>query len=186
MGDNKVFSLCVDLENRLEDLCCIHDHSTLYVSEYFFELRNRIDIDTEEHLQTLIGNRVGTEVSRVKTNNMRSDFIRLIKVIEDNLLRKISASTAVSSQSEYDTLRRKVDQFKVDFLQDGAVDVNSVKYAYSFLALEILEEKNKLEKRLFCNQTIIYMEADKLDNKLGYLIYLTDDCLSKEEIDCVK
>ena len=106
MSVNQEMSLPDDLETRLEDLCWIHDHSALYLSDFFFELRNQIDIDTEEHLQALNESITkNIEMSRVHANNVRSEFIRLLKKIEDELLRKVSASTEASkSQSSYGTL----------------------------------------------------------------------------------
>ena len=195
MDENEALELLNDLEKRLDDLCWIHDQPALYLNEHFYELRNRIDFDTEEHLDALKydGNGGNIELSRVRVNNVRSEFIRLLNKIEDDLLRTISASDVVSSLSSYGRLKQRVEQFKDNSFQ-GGVDLNSVKYAYSLLVLEILAERNELEKRLFCNQTIIYMRASKDEiymgaNKekylLGCLIYLTDIYLSKEQADYI-
>ena len=45
---NETFiTLAEDLDQKFKDLCSIHDHPKLYLSNYFDELRNRIDIDAE-------------------------------------------------------------------------------------------------------------------------------------------
>ena len=186
MVSEQALTLCDDLEKRLGDLCWIHDRPGLYLSEYFFELRTRIDIDTEEHLQALKAkSHQNIEISLVQANNVRNEFIGKLTKIEDGLQRPISAAAPVSSPLFYGSLKQKVDQFKEDTLQED-VDVNLVKYAYSCLVVEILQEKNELRKRLFRNQTIIYHGENKLEGKLGYLIYFADEYLSKEEVDCLK
>ena len=67
------------------------------MSEYFYELRNQIDIDTEEHLKALIeSNLKNIEMSRVQVNNVRSDLISLLKKIEDEL--KVAKANGVKNK----------------------------------------------------------------------------------------
>ena len=63
--DEHMTTLDDDLDQKFQELCSIHDVPKLYVSEYFSELRNRIDIDTEQKLMEL-GDIDSTETDQQK------------------------------------------------------------------------------------------------------------------------
>ena len=59
-------------------------------------------------------------------------------------------------------------------------DLNCAEDSYVELALDILAETEKLEKRLLGGQTIKYVQTTTRD-KFGYLFFFSDDYLSSFE-----
>lgn len=185
--EEPVSALAEDLELKFKDLCSMHDQPALYLSDYFYELRNRIDIDAEQLLLELETNdpsrkpqALEEEADRV--NGLRNNFIGVLKRIEDDLLEKLKVPlSSTTSGQVYADLGRRIDEFRRSLCNDeGMVELEE---AYTLLEQEIFDQTSRLEAKLFWNQTICYLNRGK---KLGQLVYVENGHLNKVELEALK
>ena len=174
-----ILELQEDLEKKLNDLFSLHDQPALFVSEYFFDLRNKIDYDAERTLIELQPR--GDSKSRnlvVAINLKRNEFISFLKQLEEKVMSELTAIT-VKAHEVYISLKDRVSKFT----GSGACDLNECEDIYAELAFDLMDERFKLERRLLGNQSIFYVSSEK---SLGTLCHLSEVYLNKHEIKSIK
>ena len=148
-----------DLEKRLADLCSMHDHPALFISEYFYDIRNSIDYDTERLLQ-----KEQDKSKEEQVNSLRNELLKILNKIEHGLLSQLKTSVERKRSVEvYASVKQRIEQLTTR----KDVDINK----YEECALEIYDQMNGLEKKLFKNQTVAYISSIKQEY-LGCLIYI--------------
>ena len=176
--------LVKDLEEKWQYLFSIHDRPAFFVSEHFYEIRNGIDYDAEralQKLQEIQGKK--NELNSTKINNLRDKLIRVLADIEKNLLNKLLDYTARSREA-ITCLKIKIDEF-TSTAANSSRDINELEDAYTLLALETIDETQKLEADLLGNQTIAYIPSS-VEDQIGHLVYLIGHFLNRDEISSLK
>ena len=184
MGE-PISALAEDLEKKFKDLCLMHDLPAIYLSEYFFEQRNRIDIDAEQLLLETDRNDSSKPKRKpsegtVRVNGLRESFIRILKKMEDDLLEKLPASLPNTSAQVYASLGQRIDEFRKSLGNERSLREHEE--AYILLADEIFYQTSQLEVQLFRNQTIAYVN---LGVELGKLVYVQYGHLNKTELEAL-
>ena len=175
----QVLELQGDLVKKLDDLCSLHDQPGLFVSEYFFDLRNKIDYDAERTLIELQPQGDSKSKNQViATNFKRNEFISFLKQMEEKVISELPVITKKANEV-YASLKARV----LDFSASVCDDLNQCEDAYAELAFELMDERFKLEKRLLGNQSVFYVASDK---NLGTLCHSSEAYLNKHEISCIK
>ena len=178
----EVLRMKEDLRAKLYRLFSIFDQPALFLADYFYNLRNEIDIDAEELLKGKHERKIEWNESLASVNPIRIKFIGFLKMLEDNCLDKVRCEKQTMRSNEaYSSLKQKID----DFMSHQERSISEMEVEYEHLALELIDETNSLIKKLLKGQTIAFLPSDK-KNKQGTLICLTDDFLNQEEVDCLK
>ena len=139
------------------------------------KLRNKINYDTEQLLgNTLAGH---FEQALTKWNDKRDQFERILERFQDLLLRRIPKASAGTGEA---SLRKRLEQFI-----ESASELDKLEDVYLRLALDIIDETNRLEERLFNGQQIVYVESADSD-WLGSLVVFGQDFLNRQEIACLR
>ena len=159
----------------------------IYLNEYFSELRSRIDVDAEKILlrDTKTGSQNQAKQAQpdieARVNELRSDFIRILKRMEDDLQEKLPVSLAAISTQVYAALGERVNEFRKRLDNGGSMKEHAQTYIQ--LVDEIFDQMSQLEAQLFRNQTIGYVNPEK---KFGQLFYVEHGHLNKAELDALK
>lgn len=150
----------------LEDLKSIFEIPRLHISNYFTDLRAEIDL------------------AFIKDNNdqnceLWNEMIEIVNKHEKECLKKI-------------TKNKFSEQSTVDFMQKIDLIETNIKNQIETKAL-IEDEKFKIEKMLFLNQTLIFLDVNNYKNMnllkrshLFKLIAISDEFISKNGIDTLK
>ena len=180
--DEPICALADDLEQKFKELCSIHDLSELYLSDYFSEMRHRIDIDAERKLAELDARNSdpthssdsgsweteeAPEVDRARVNSLRENYIYILRKMEDELLRELSLPTASDSSDIYCDIGERIAEFRKSLNGDG--NLEEQKSVYLHLAQEIFDKSSQLESKIFRDQTIGYVNFQR---KPGQLVYV--------------
>lgn len=186
--DAPISALADDLELKFKDLCLIYECPELFLSEYFSELKNQIDINAEQKLQELGANDLNQPESPqasaeevVKLNSLRNAFIRILDERREELMNRLPVPAAITSNRVYTALGTKIERFRKSLKEDGNIDEKNE--AYISLAREIFDKSSQLEAQLFHNQTIGYVKTKR---KLGQLIYVQTRHLNLIELEALK
>ena len=180
-------TLAEDIDQKFKDLCSIHDHPTLYLCNYFDELRNRIDIDAETILYKLAVSRSkeSEEESSSKAylvNEQRSNFIRILRNMEESLRELLPADRTTTDRQAYASLGQRIEEFRQSL--DNGGKIRETEDAYVSLADELFDQSSQLEARLFGNQTIVYQNGT--EGELGCLFYWEHGHLNKVELNVLR
>ena len=148
---SQVEKLREDLERKLESLRWANDNPLFFVLEHFFELRNNIDIEAETLINDI------RDAERIdKINETRFEFLRILKENEDATLKQFKISKLSESSSSSESLEALEKRFK--FFKDSLTredDVDEIEDAYVELALDLMKERDNVEKRLLGEQKMI-------------------------------
>lgn len=181
-----IFELQDDLAKKFDQLCAIHHHPALFVSEHFFDLRNAIDYDAEKTMMNILsGTRAefqspdDQDSAAAKTNVVRNELIEFLKRLETKIMQELPAGIP-NSNDPYADLKQRVDQFAA--LNDPALNTEEV---YVQLALDLVSLTNELEKRVFRSQSIFYVPPNKEDF-FGVLVYSPRDFLTRQQVAFLK
>ena len=175
----QAITLKQDLEKKLDKLCFIQDQTTLHVTEEFYELRNKIDIDAEEVLQRLRASKHDEQSDEVVVvNKTREEFIGILRELEKRCLDQLSEANKSNSAEQYAHFKEKIGSLK-DLSEDR------IEQAHKELVLEIIEETDQLEKRLLGEETLFYVSS-RHRNKLGCLVYIGEVRLKRHEVEVLQ
>ena len=191
--DEPICALADDLDQKFKELCSIQNLPELYLSDYFSEMRHRIDIDAERKLAELDTRNSDLtdssdsgswetqeepEVDRARVNSLREYYIYILRKMEDEFLRGLSLPTASDSSEIYDDIGKRIDEFRKSLNWDG--DLEGQKSVYLHLANEIFDKSSQLESKIFGDQTIGYVNFRR---KPGHLVYVERGNLKKSELE---
>ena len=166
--EESVSTLADDLEQKYQTLCSMHDLPDIYLSDYFSEVKHRIDIDVEKTLVELDARNFGSSLHSKETaqleiarmNALREKFMRILRKMKDELLRDLSPPTDSNSSEIYSDIGKRIDEFRKSFNEDRG-NLEEQKGVYLSLAQEILDKSSQLEALLFRNQTICYISTTR-------------------------
>ena len=184
--DEPMTALADDLDQKFKELCSIHDVPKLYVSEYFSELRNRIDIDTEQKLMELSdidSTEADPESSEeaASLTELRNTFICILKNMEDDLLKQLPVDRHSTSEQVYEALSQRIDEFRESM--DNNRNIKELEDTYISLANELFDQSSQLEAQNFRDQTIVYLNSER---KPGQLFYVEFGHLNKAEVEALR
>ena len=183
-----------DLKQKFDHLCLVHDQPTLFVSEYFFNIRNSIDYDAEKLLLDLKRRGVihmsftfedADAEDAATINKRRKEFIEYLKPIEEKTLKNLPEKPKSSSQVKFASIKQRINQFESQRPSQNA-DIDEYENAYAQIAADIIDHTFQIEKSYLGNQTIFYASLLNKQEKLGTLVYLANVYLSMDQIDCIK
>ena len=170
-----VANLQKDLRKKLDHLCWIHYEPALHISEHFTALRNKVDFDAE----VLLSNYSDSNNKKIiEMNERRMEFIRILFDLETRLLDKNAIGCFESSADTLHSYGQRVDAFN----NSSLCSLEDMEETYMQLSREIISKTDQLEKRVFCDQTIIYWPSSDTA-RLGSLVYFGDMFLNHTEID---
>ena len=173
MDEKYASKLQDDLRKRLNCLCWMQNEPALHVVEHFAELRNRVDYDAEKQIEMV--RRKGDENAIAQVNGKRMEFIRILQELEKSIC--IHPKIGLESSEITASLEKRVEAFK-----DSSSSLDDLEDSYVKLAREIINETDRVEKRILGDQTIIYCPHQN-PSELGSLIYFDDVFLRKRDID---
>ena len=175
-----------DLTKKLNDLKSIIQHPQLFVAEHFTSLRREIDLAIEAALQETQSKSEepkqppNTDPDETQINSIRDAMITELtkheKQFLENVTNLVSASSWIESQSTLKTMEEKVES-------EFAGQVLDPEECYEKLATQILDEKSKLERLVFEQQTFMFFHGAK---NPGILLHLPNVYLSGLEISCLR
>ena len=90
-----------DLKTKLDQLFAIFSQPALFLSEYFYEIRNSIDIETEQILVEL--KKESRQAADI--NQTRASFVSILKEFEQVLLGRVPKS--INPTKVYLSLEKK-------------------------------------------------------------------------------
>lgn len=179
MTEVQISELRTDLSDKFNKLCSIRCQHALFVSEYFFDLRNSIDYDAERALSNLKIDPAQFDA----INRTRTEWIDLLDHIEKTLISQLSAESRPNLDEDFPSIKHNIDQFQSPPGQD--VDLDAKKAEYAQIVLEIINEATELEKKLLGKQTIFYLSSSS-ESALGTLFYVPKVHLSSYDLSFLR
>ena len=174
-----VLKLQKDLRKKLDCLCWMHNEPTLHVAQHFAELRRQVDLDAERLLSEIQTMKCDTEKTPKDSdvNEKRLEFIRILEELEKRT--SLQPKPQTTSSDVYASFEQRVEAFK-----DSSSSLDILEDLYVLLAREIIAEYEWLERRIFGEQTVIYLPSENQD-RLGSILYFGDIFLRREDIKFV-
>ena len=184
MSDEEIVKLSDDLRKKLNRLGSMIDRPLMHVIEYFSDLRFRIDLDAETLIKDFDEKEEDEEEVK-HVNETRDEFLRILKVLEESLLKKLSSTDLPDEcREKFGALKKRTEHFEKTLIREG--DIGEIEEAYVKLALDLINEKNEVERRLLGEQSIFYYSSKDHATQLGLLIYFPDDYLSQEDLSSLR
>ena len=176
-----VLKLRDDLKAKLDHLSWMHNEPALFVSDLFDDLRSYVDFDAEKLLgkiqqATNDSENIPNESDVTAT---RLEFIRILVELEKRI--NICPKPQTTSSEAYAYLEQRINAFK-----DLTCSLDDLEDSYVQLALELVDETERVEKRLIGEETIIYWPSKDKDRRLGSLVYFGDLFLTYRDFDIMK
>jgi hypothetical protein len=160
-----------------------------YIYNYFSDLRNEVDLAANSELAA------NDNKDQIKESELTDNWIALIDQIKSYEKECLSSRTICNSIAEQVKAHRCVEMVnrKLNELNSQA-DKNE---AFQNIDHLLDEEIYKIEKSLFCNKTMIFLDKNKCELKalfnkmnlnvtLGKLIFITNEYFGKLSIETLK
>ena len=178
-----------DLTQKLDSLFAMKMQPALHLSKKFDDIVNRIDYDAERILlnqsaDSGSSNTSETLASTSKVNEVRCEFVRILKLLEQNLQTQLLANETKELGEDFEVLQKLVEEFQNTAFSPED-DINDFEDSYVHLVIKITGLTNAEECNIFGNQTIVYLSYNH-PSELGSLIHLTDVFLTNEQIDFLR
>ena len=174
MSDDYVSKLQNDLMTKFNHLCLMHNEPALHVSEHFAELRNRVDLDAEKQIE--VAREKGDEEAINQVNGKRMEFIRILQELEKRI--GFQPKPETESNEIFASLEKTVKAFT----HSSSCLLDDLEDLYVQLVREIYNEIDRVEKRIFGDQTIIY-KPHQDQSELGSFIYFNDVFIRRLDIN---
>ena len=185
MSDDSL-NLKNDLERKWKGLKNLVNHPRLHVTEYFYSIRNEIDLATESVLSQLSESSSEDDQKAVRINSIRKDLVQELSKHEKLMLDQLNgienSRDTVDAKEKCESIGRATEQL----FSSQNIDINDLEDQYEKLMTEIFDEACKCEKRILFNQTFVFLSAESDWGFPGLLVYLADDFMNQIEIDCFK
>lgn len=179
------------LETELEELESVFEMPKLHLSNFFNDLRAEIDYAVAKQ-----GSIKTTAELKSKLDENYFKMINLVDQYEQNCQKqlprnKFSQQVSIDTQKTLDQIRQNIEFLKQQDLKETA---ENTEYDYSdvimFIEDNIYDEIFKLEKIMFLNKTMIFLDElttkvdlhfSKMDylSSAGKLIFITNEYFSK-------
>ena len=186
MSDEELLVLKNDLHKKWKGLESLINHPRLHVAEYFYSIRNEIDLATESLLGRLIQS--GSDENAIlKINSIRTDLLQELvqaeKLILDQLSTVVSSSDLLEAKASCDSIGSTIEQ---EFSSSSSSSINDLEDQYERLMKMIFDEANKWEKRILSKQSFVFVPVDSKSGFPGLLVHFANDFVGKSEMDCFK
>ena len=172
-----------ELRCRLRQLIDLSKHPSLFVSEYFYNQRTVIDIETEQKLVKMVDD---SEKSAL-INKIREWMIDSLIKHEDHLLEAYKQGERAprnfplieqAIESRFDS-----DISKCHKCLDESSLISLYNYEYTAILAQIINETDKLKCEFLRNQTFFFYPTER--NGFGVLVHLEDLYFSEYESLCI-
>lgn len=172
-----------DLDKKLKELKDLSEREALFISDYFFSLRNEIDYEAERILEELNERDL---VRNMALNKIREWMVDELYAIEKDYLSQIThrnKSGLVSTNdyaTKYNELKSRVD----DSLDAENSTADQSEYKYEQLVYEIESQLNRIKCDYLKGRSFAFVETSL--NGFGVLLKFDDCFLNQHEIKYLK
>lgn len=183
--------LKADTSRRLDQLERLFKNPSVFVSDYFYSIRNEIDLEAETLLIEEEENQIGgsSEASgELSINEVRQIAIDELKRIESDLL--LSSSKDEEKERiirEYKPIwtghSEQLDRVEFSKLT-GCEELKTVRKELHSLRDAIMSDVHKLRSRLLKHNTVLFKRSNL--NKLGIIVIIDGISLNEFEIKFAK
>ena len=168
-----------ELECRLRQLIDLSKYPGLFLSEYFYNQRNTIDIETEQKLMKVDG-----EKSEL-INKIREWMIESLAKHENRLLEPYRQGER--APRSFPAIRKAINsKFDSDMSKFKCIDESVISLyndEYSGILMQIIDEMDKLKCEFLRNQTFFFYPTER--NGYGVLVHLEDLYFNEYESQCI-
>ena len=179
-----VSSLKQDLDNKLNELFVLNEKPALFLSNYFYSIRNEIDIEAEEKLVAIEQQRLTNKktpvvnISKELVNQIREWMISELNENEKKLQQAIKNNNN-ESISSYGELKKNVDSInhKIDSKE---MTISDYTIEYEKLILEIEAELDRLKAQALQNKTFFFKKLNQ--NNFGILAVFEQNYLNEHQV----
>lgn len=177
--------LKADLVCKLKELASLNRHPALFLSDYFYSIRNEIDYETERVLFELDETKEDVTDYTLYINQLREVMIDELNAQEKACMKAIRADMVSSDALVEWTL---IDEIQADvetlLESDDEQDARRFEDIYVTIAKTIDRARNDLKRKILLNQTFVFQKCNK--NGLGVLAHFEDIYLNEFEHACLK
>ena len=189
MGEDLKSRMDQDLSQKLNSLFVMRMQPALHLSKWFDDVINKIDYDAElimmgDGAVTYSPDSTESPAATSKVNEARCEFIRILKLLEQNMQTQLLANETKEPGKVFAILQERVKEIRSTPFSSKD-DINDLEDSYVGLVLEIREMARAEESKIFGNQTIFYLNSRR-PSELGSVFHLTGVFLTSEEIDFLK
>ena len=182
-----------DLGDKLNYLLFLLDHPRLHITEFFFGLRNEIDVEAENRLNSAAYSFEQEKFLSINTN--RNDLIDYLQRSEQSVLDKINRESSDSSlifrrenlRKEFDRIEAEIHSMFSQAVDQSSMNQDDYEEIYMKSACKLLGHIDRLEQELFGDQTFCVIPASWANEEIfGILIHLEGVFFNKHEVNCLK
>ena len=178
-----------DLVNRLNDLVQLHKHPKLFISEYYYSIRNDVDIEAERLLMLASSSLNPEQINRIRglmIDTLKRSEIECYQAAED---RDSSGTTNDLIAATLEQFTDRINQLDNHEKHLGITDVvkqvdtdNEDKYLG--VLTDLMKEIESFRRALLLGKTIFFLERE--ENGFGVLVTFEDIYLNELELSSLK
>ena len=177
----RVAKLGKDLDSKFAQLKSLYHHPRLFLTEFFYDLRNEIDYAAEKQL-SLLTHQETTVANEI--NQTRMMLIQELTKHENTALEKLTAPRGEEDMTKFETFEQRISKFNPEHTKP---DLSEFEDEYEELVIDLLDEVKERERQLLSNQTFIYFPSTgEWRKSCGLLVHLPDDFLTRVEIQALR
>lgn len=181
---NEVKLLKDDLNKKYKELTDLSKLPTLFISDYFYSVRNEIDYEAERILEA---NGDENESLKDRVNQMRELMVNELNLNEKKLIEKaIELKNDSSIHLSIEHIKEYIFNLFDSDNDDSMKNVNLFELETNYIKIinEIETEIIRLKCKYLLNQTFLFFKTSQ--NDFGILVIFEDNYLDTNEINCLK
>lgn len=156
-----------ELNHNLDNLKSLFTCKRLYLAEYFLELRNQIDLKVNKIIEL-------NETNREEITKNWLQIIEFINSYEKQCFKtcsnnKFSNEITLQVNTAIELIESKINNSNID------LDDETFELITDQIDDHIYENILKLERIIFLNKTIFYLESTDIEPSFGKLIFVIND-----------
>lgn len=166
-----------DLSNKLSGLWLLQKHPKLFVSDYFYSVRNDIDIEAERLLMLQT-----SPFKSERINRVRQLMIETLSLHERKCFEAIDDEQKAQDtfKSEYGQLQDRIDQLATE----NGSEACQAETIYLDVLSDLRKQTDAFKSRLMLGHTFIFTERN--DNGFGVLAIFESEYLNEQEVKSLK
>lgn len=146
----------------------------LFISEYFYEIRNEIDLKAETLLESS-----SLALKQEKINATREAMISELNRMEKEFLDYVRATNF-----ENESILKKIEQYRTKLSELVNSEKENRKKCAQLLSLEIENDLKAFERSVLNNKSVFFKA--NFTNKLGILVAFENDFLNESQMKFLK